>query len=309
MAKRSRAALPVSSDDSAEIIAFPVRRPHLGDLSAEKLRALGFREHPFVLGSDPRFLYPTRIHTQVLDRVQDVINFREGLAVVEGPVGVGKSTVARRLYDLYAFDAGYKAVYIHTATYTTSIAAMRDIAVAFGQATRRAYIDQIRQFEQFLVGERREKRNVVIIIDDAQRISPTALEAFHDIFNFDAKMKLAQVIIFGQPQIHKVFAEYEPILDRIASWQKLSPLPADDGLSLIRFRCGVAGRSENEPLLEDDAFLRLYEFASGLPRRMIIVCGELLHILSRKEKRVANIDDIKEAITSYEARPSKDKDN
>ena len=308
MPKKSRAVLSTPRS-TADVIAFPVQRLHLGNLSAERLRALGFREHPFVLGSDPRFLFPTRQHTQVLERVQDVINYREGLAVVEGPVGAGKTTVARRLYDLYAFDERHKVAYIPTAIYSSPVAATRDISAVFGQENRRAYLDQIRQFETFLVKQRSEERNVVIIIDDAQRMRPEALQALHDIFNFDARVKLAQVIVFGQPQIHKIFAGYEPILDRIAAWQKLSPLPADDALAMIRFRCSVAGRSENESLLEDTAFLRLYEFAGGLPRPMIIACGELLHILARKEKRTAGVEDVSEAITTYEARPHKDKDD
>ena len=61
-----------------------------GPFSAEALSRLSLREHPFLPSADPRFLYLSKQHLAVLDRVQDVINWREGLAVVEGVIGVGK---------------------------------------------------------------------------------------------------------------------------------------------------------------------------------------------------------------------------
>ncbi|MGQ9555912.1 MAG: ExeA family protein [Anaerolineae bacterium] len=275
-------------------------RTHRGDLTAEKLDRLGFREHPFMISADPRFLYLSKQHLAVLDRVQDVINWREGLAVVEGPVGVGKTTVARRLYDLFAYEAGYRMVYIHTAAYSTATEATRDIASAFGRAPRRAYLDQLRDFERFLVEVRTADENAVVIIDDAQKMKSASLDALQSFFNFDVKVKLIQLILFAQPEIHGTFAQNPAVLDRVASWQRLTPLPPDDAFAMLRFRCQVAGRRES--LFTDGAFLRLYEFTAGVPRPMMIISSETLRILVNCGKPLADTPEVDQAIAAYQER-------
>ncbi len=253
-----------------------------------------------MISADPRFLYLSKQHLAVLDRVQDVINWREGLAVVEGPVGVGKTTVARRLYEMFAIEPGYRIVYIHTAEYSTSTEATRDIAGAFGRSPRRANLDQLRDFERFLVEVRANNENAVVIIDDAQKMKLASLDALQNFFNFDVRVKLVQIILFAQPEIHASFGQNSALLSRVASWQKLSPLPPDDALAMIQFRCQVAGR--RDPILTDGAFLRLYEFAAGVPRPMMVVGGEILRVLVRLDKSLADIDEVSEAISTYQAR-------
>jgi general secretion pathway protein A len=271
-----------------------------GELTVDSLRRLGFREYPFSLSADPRFLYLSKQHLAVLDRVEDVIALRDGLAVVEGEIGVGKTTIARRLHEMHAMEPDFNIVYIHTAAYSSPGEATRDISVAFGQTVRRAHIDQLRNFEKFLVHEREENRNVVVIIDDAQKINASSLDAFQNFLNFDVKVKLIQIILFGQPEIHSAFGKNEAVNSRVASWQKLSPLPPDDALSMIQFRSQLAGRQE--PLLTDSGFLRLYEYTSGVPRPIIIICGEILRILSRKGIPIADDAEVQVAIQAYRER-------
>ena len=274
-----------------------------GGLSEEGLRRLGFREHPFRLSADPRFLYLSVQHNAALQRLSDVVNWREGLAVVEGPIGVGKTTVARRLYELYAIEPGFQTVYIHTANYATRADALRDIARAYSLPRRRAYLDQLRGFEQLLVDSRAKGTNAVVIIDDAQQMKPEALSALQDLFNFDLSVKLVQCILFGQPEIHGVFFENKPVLDRVASWQKLSPLLLDDTLAMLQFRCQVAGRQA--PLLTDTAFLKLFEFTKGVPRPIMILCSEILLLLARQGRSTAEEEDVEQAIASYLERSEK----
>ena len=274
--------------------------PSRRDWPSGRLNKLGFREHPFLLSADPRFLYLSNQHMAVLDRLRDLVDWREGLAVVVGPIGVGKTTIARRLYELYTLEQGYNVVYIHTAEYTTATEAARDIARAFGQPTRRALIDQLRDMERFLVEARSKNQNVIAIIDDAQQMRSDALDTLQSFFNFDVKAKLIQTILFAQPEIHMTFAAKPGVLDRVAAWQSLSPLPPDDALSMIQFRCQVAGRQE--PLMSDSAFLRLYELTNGVPRPMVNISAELLRVILESGKMAADQEDIEQAIVLYQKR-------
>jgi len=80
------------------------------------LRDLGFSEEPFSRSADPRFLYLSAQHGDVLDRIQEVVEEHRGLAVVEGGFGVGKSTIARRLESIYrSYPQDFVVVFVHTA--------------------------------------------------------------------------------------------------------------------------------------------------------------------------------------------------
>jgi general secretion pathway protein A len=281
-----------------------VRQAPRGAFTTEKLLRCGFREHPFLPSADPRFLYLSKQHLAALDRIQDVINWREGLAVVEGPVGVGKTSIARRLHNIYDFQDGYRTVYIHTATYSTATEAARDIAGAFSLKVRRAQLDQLRDFENFLVDMRERNVNAVVIIDDAQKMSSSSLDTILNMLNFDVNAKLIQAILFGQPELHGIFADNQAVLSRVASWQKLSPLPIDDTSAMVEFRCQVAGRSD--PLYTDSALFRLYEFSQGLPRTVIMISNEVLRILIEQSKLIADRREVEIATEIYRQRFEED---
>jgi general secretion pathway protein A len=238
----------------------------------------------------------------VLESVQRVIAGRQGLAIVEGQVGVGKSTLARRLVDLYnASPDDYNVLYLHTASYKTSFDALSDIATKFRVRPRRSEIALRDEFEKWLIKQRTDGRIPIIIVDDAQLIAPESLEAFQAIYNFDVREKLAQVILFGQTEVRELVARNSGLLSRVVSWQTIMPLPPREALEMINFRCQVAGRYE--PLLKESAFQKLYEFSVGLPRTIVIVCSEVLAILEREGLSTADARVVDEAIESYQRRP------
>jgi type II secretory pathway predicted ATPase ExeA len=270
-------------------------------LTSDSYRQLGFREYPFSASADPRFLFLSSQHEAVLDNVHRSISNRQGLTVVEGPVGLGKTSLARRLFDIYSPLEEYLTVYIHTATYKSAYAAMTDIASKFGLEPRRSEAKLRDAFEQWLVQQKREERTPVIIVDDAQLISSDSLDAFQYIYNFDVRQKLAQVILFGQTELREIIVRNTGLFSRVFSWQTLISLSASDALSLVNFRCQVAGRTE--PLLNESAFTLLYEYSGGVPRTIVFICGEILSFLLRHNRYSADAAIVTEAIASYQRRP------
>jgi len=223
------------------------------------LKELGFLEEPFTISADPRFLYLSTQHGEVLERTSDVVEDFRGLAVVEGGYGVGKSSLALRLESIYrAQPDEYRVVFVHTASYESEFAGLQDLCHSLGLPRRRGLTKQWREFENFLVDEHKQGRNVCIILDDAQLMDQDALRIVHHIYNFDrGGRKLAQVVLFGQPELTYIFAMNPEIRSRVDSWFRLNPLSLEDTLQLIRFRCTVAGR--DEPLFTQSAFLEVFE--------------------------------------------------
>jgi general secretion pathway protein A len=265
------------------------------------LKELGFMEEPFTISADPRFLYLSSQHGEVLERTRDVIEEFRGLVVIEGSYGVGKSSLALRLESIYrSLPDEYHVVFVHTASYESEFAGLQDLCHYLNLPRRRGLTKQWREFENFLVDQHQQGRNVCIILDDAQLMDQDALRIIHHIYNFDrGGRKLAQVALFGQPELGYIFALNPEIRSRVGSWFRLNPLSLEDTLNLIRFRCRVAGREE--PLFTQSAFLEVFDATNGVPREVVSVCTRVLDELGTRGETIADIDATQAAIDIYQS--------
>jgi type II secretory pathway predicted ATPase ExeA len=259
------------------------------------LRELGFAEEPFSRSADPRFLYLSAQHGEVMDRIQEVVEEHRGLAVVEGGFGVGKSTIARRLESIYrAYPQEFVVVFVHTAAYESEYAALLDVSYALSLDRRKGMTMQWRELENYLVDQKELERNVVLILDDAQLMTPDALTLVHHLYNFDISQKLGQVILFGQPELQRIFNVRPEVLSRVDSWFRLNPLSLEDTLELIRFRCAVAGRKE--PLLTQAAFLEVWKATHGIPREIVALCSKVINVMGHQNRMMADIPVVQQAL-------------
>ncbi|MEJ2600618.1 MAG: AAA family ATPase [Anaerolineales bacterium] len=259
------------------------------------LRELGFAEEPFSRSADPRFLYLSAQHGEVMDRIQEVVEEHRGLAVVEGGFGVGKSTIARRLESIYrAYPQEFVVVFVHTAAYESEYAALLDVSYALSLDRRKGMTMQWRELESYLVDQKELERNVVLILDDAQLMTPDALTLVHHLYNFDISQKLSQVVLFGQPELQRIFNVRPEVLSRVDSWFRLNPLSLEDTLELIRFRCAVAGRKE--PLLTQSAFLEVWKATHGIPREIVALCSKIINVMGHQNRMMADNPVVQQAL-------------
>jgi general secretion pathway protein A len=259
------------------------------------LRDLGFAEEPFSRSADPRFLYLSAQHGEVMDRIQEVVEEHRGLAVVEGGFGVGKSTIARRLESIYrAYPQEFMVVFVHTAAYESEYAALLDVSYALSLDRRKGMTMQWRELESYLVDQKELERNVVLILDDAQLMTPDSLTLVHHLYNFDISQKLAQVVLFGQPELQRIFNMRPEVLSRVDSWFRLNPLSLEDTLELIRFRCAVAGRKE--PLLTQSAFLEVWKATHGIPREIVALCSKIINVMGHQNRMMADNPVVQQAL-------------
>jgi general secretion pathway protein A len=263
------------------------------------LKSLGFQEDPFMASADPRFLYLSTQHGDVLERTRDVIEDFRGLAVVEGGYGVGKSSLALRLESIYrGLPDNYQAVYVHTAGYESEFAGLQDISDAVNVPRKRGLTKQWREFESFLVDEHEKGKNVIIILDDAQLMAADALRIVHTLYNFDASgRKMAQVILFGQPELSYKFAVFPEIRSRVNSWFRLNPLSIEESVELIRFRCRVAGR--DDPLMTQAGYLEIFEATGGTPREIVNLCARLVDEMGVRNLTTADVESVRATINAY----------
>jgi len=259
-----------------------------------RLDRLGLKEDPFKLSADPRYLYLGPEHLAVYRQAQAVVARRRGLALITGDMGMGKSSLARRLYDVYASEQGLSICYIHTAAFKTAMDGARQISTALGVPPQRSFQRQMEGLEQMMAKSYTTGSNVVVILDDAQLMVSEALEVLHRLYNFDYDSKVVQVLAFGQSEMTGLFATNKAVNSRVFVRLVLPPLTLSSALQMVNFRLRVAGR--NEPLINDDAFELLYEKSQGVPREIIRLCALATDVLLHSDEAVITLDIAREVV-------------
>jgi general secretion pathway protein A len=258
------------------------------------LERLGLTEDPFKLSADPRYLYLGPEHLAVYRQAQGVITRRRGLAMITGGMGMGKSSLARRLYDVYADDKSIRVCYIHTAAFKSAMDAARQISKALDVGPQRSFQRQMEGLEQVMADSYTKGQNVVVLLDDAQLMDQEALDHFQRMYNFDYDAKVVQVLAFGQSEMRPLFEANKAVNARVFVRLTLPPLTLASSLQMVLFRLHVAGRTE--PLIDDDAFEMLYEHSQGIPREIIRLCALATDILLQSDQSTININIVREVM-------------
>jgi general secretion pathway protein A len=234
------------------------------------LSPLGLVEPPFSLSPDPRYFYVSLQHKATLAKVTYATEQRQGLSVIFGDVGVGKTTVARRLYQIYRDRQDYYTAYIPTPLYPSDFQFLKNICAEFGLKPKRSKLVQLAAFEEFLIKAFRENKNVLLIIDEAQGLIGPQFELVRQLLNFETNtQKLIQIVLIGQNELRNKLRLKRALASRVATRSTLEPLHFDDARSMINFRVMVAGRQD--PLFTDQALTCIYHHSQGMPRSICVL--------------------------------------
>jgi len=239
------------------------------------LSVLGLQEPPFSLSPDPRYFYLSSQHRTTLSKTNYTVAQQQGLAVIFGDIGTGKTTIARRLYQQYSDRPDYRVAYIPTPHYRSAFQFLKATCAEYGLPPKASRPVQMGTFQTFLVQSLEQARNVVLIVDEAQLLAGSQFELLRQLLNFELNdRKLLQIVILGQNQLRYKLDQKPELESRAAALSTLDPLDFPDTRGMVEFRLMVAGR--REPLFTDRGMGAVFEYSRGVPRR---VCRLGLHVL------------------------------
>lgn len=236
----------------------------------------GLKELPFALTPDPRYIYFTPSHTEVMANLHYGIESGKGLVVVTGEVGTGKTTVLR--WMMQRLDATVLVAYIFNPRLSVTefyqhVAALLEVQkwetkpellVALGQALESRHSRGLR---------------TVLIIDEAQGLSPNVLEEIRLLSNFESDTaKQLQIVLTGQPELREVLnnPELRQLKQRIALRCVIKPLPTvEDTDRYITSRLLVAGAARTD-IFSAAAIDYIYRCTEGIPRNINNLCDNAL---------------------------------
>ncbi|HYB21589.1 MAG TPA: AAA family ATPase [Thermodesulfobacteriota bacterium] len=267
----------------------------------------GFREKPFNLTPDPRFVFLSKNHREAFAHLLYGINNRTGFIALTGEVGTGKTTVLRALLNQLDPDHHRTALIFNPSLSPTEL--LQNINQEFGIPTYPSSASSLlKELNQFLLQQNAEGRSVVLIIDEGQDLEASVLEQIRLISNLETdREKLIQIVLSGQPELTQILKrkEMRQLSQRISVRYHLQPMDFQDTVDYINHRLEVAG-GRGGVIFSRRALKRIYRYSHGFPRLINVASDRaLLAGYTRDTARIgsrivaAGIKDMKKSEAFY----------
>lgn len=236
----------------------------------------GLNEKPFSISPDPRYLYLSQRHADALAHLLYGISGSGGFIQLTGEVGTGKTTLIRSLLGQIPEQTEIALILnpqLSTKQFMQAIC--QELRVSYiGRDTARVLIDRL---NERLLALHAENRRVVLIVDEAQTMSPDLLEQVRLLTNLETdRQKLLQIILIGQPELRELLAQpnMRQIAQRITGRYHLEPLSAGEISIYLSHRIRVAGGRPG--IFSPRAVRKLYRLSRGIPRLINVIADRCL---------------------------------
>ena len=265
----------------------------------------GFVQSPFTLAPDPRFLYLSPSHQDALDLLLQAINRKEGIVVLTGDIGTGKTTLCRSVLERLDMSS-FTSLVLNPFLSVEEL--LREVLLDFGVVSREAVRsgrvaaatkhELVTTLHEFLLSLTPIGGKGVLIIDEAQHLSSDVLEELRVLSNLETNQtKLLQIVLVGQ--LNLLTALGSPVNrrfdQRVSLRAVLAPLTRSDVEGYIAHRLAISHGSSSVAF-DGPALDQLHTASAGVPRVINLLCDRALMLGARFGLRVVTADIITEAI-------------
>lgn len=254
-------------------------------------------EEPFRLSPNSRFRYKHATYKKAYAYMEYALHRSEGFVMITGQPGTGKTTL---INDLTSNLSNGKALFANLAsTQLEGDDLLRMVATNFGLAQTCDYKSTLlHQLETFFRKSQASGRRPLLIIDEAQGLSRTALEELRLLTNLQQhNQPLLQIFLVGQDELRDIVMspELEQLHQRIVAACHMEPLTAQDTRRYIEHRLIQVGW-RNDPQISDEIYPLIHRFSLGIPRWINLICSRLLLHGMVEEKHHLDREDINDVL-------------
>ena len=295
----------------------------------------GLKENPFRMTPDPRYFYASSKHLDALNHMLYAIEERRGFVVITGEIGSGKTTLSRVLFQ--KLDARTKTAVIRNTKLTAKdlvTLTLEELDIPARPGSTKMQL--IGRLNEFLIDQLRDDANVVLLIDEAQNLTPSVLEEVRMLANLETETtKLIQIILMGQPELKAKLwlKELTQLRQRVTLFYHLNPLNEPETCAYVAHRLQVAGAipppgvgpagrahgapppqaatpgggTNGTPIFGPAALERIFSYSQGTPRLVNSLCDRALltgYVNETKAIGPQTIDEVARELPSLIAEPA-----
>src|SRR6266851_250377 len=253
----------------------------------------GLTGKPFQLNPDPAFFFGSRGHKRAFAYLQYGLYQGEGFIVITGEIGAGKTTLVRSLLEQLDREKVVAAQLV--STYLDADDMLRAVGIAFGLPVRtvsKAVL--LGSLEAFLCKVAMECKRALLIVDEAQNLTPRAVEELRMLSNFQlGNHALLQSFLIGQPELRGMMQspQMQQLRQRVTASYHLGPLDKAETQAYIEHRLKHV-QWKGDPQLEPACFDLIHSLTGGIPRRINTLCNRLLLAGFLGEKHALGAGDV-----------------
>jgi general secretion pathway protein A len=250
----------------------------------------GLGEKPFAITPDPRYLFMSERHAEALAHLLYGINEAGGFIQLTGEVGTGKTTVVRSLLERMPGHADVAVILNPQLTPVEFVLTIcEELGIFMRDDDTSSIKDLVDLLNKRLLDAHAKGRRVVVIVDEAQNLTPETLEQVRLLTNLEtASQKLLQIILIGQPELREVLARVElrQLAQRITGRYHLDPLSRAETAAYVSHRLKVAGSASGD-VFSSAALREVHRLTNGIPRIINVICDRaLLGAFTQEQHRI-----------------------
>ncbi|HVY79960.1 MAG TPA: AAA family ATPase [Steroidobacteraceae bacterium] len=242
------------------------------------LSFFGLNEKPFAITPDPRYLYLSERHAEALAHLLYGINEAGGFVQLTGEVGTGKTTTIRSLLGQTPKNAEVALILNPRMTPTEFLLTIcEELGIGVPDSAEHSLKDLVDILNDYLLRAHAGGRRIVLVVDEAQNLSPEVLEQVRLLTNLETNtQKLLQIILIGQPELRALLErnDLRQLAQRITGRYHLDPLSAVETSAYVRHRLRVAGATTD--IFTPPALSEIYRLSGGVPRVINVIADRAL---------------------------------
>lgn len=257
----------------------------------------GFREPPFSIAPDPRYLYLSDRHKEALAHLMYGVQGQGGFIVITGEVGTGKTTVSRCFIENAPDHVNIALILNPRLSARELLSAVCD-ELEIGHDIGASIKELVDLINQDLLKAHAAGRHKVLMIDEAQNLSAEVLEQLRLLTNLEtAEKKLLQIVLLGQPELQEMLAlpELRQLNQRVTARYHLDAIARGELPAYLRYRLTVAGLRGD--IFSSRAVNRLYRESQGIPRLINLISDRALLGAYAEGQHEITTDHIRHAAT------------
>jgi len=261
----------------------------------------GLKEKPFNILPDPDYLFMSKGHEDAYTHLEYAIMENKGFVIVTGEIGSGKTTLINYLISKIQQNVQIGLV---NQTYVTPTQFIKMVCQDFElQVEGLDKAEMVDHLHEFLLTQFSNKERVILIVDEAQNLTPKTMEELRMLSNLEAeKHHLIQMILVGQPELKYKLQRRDLVqfAQRVTVNCHLDGLNEEEVEQYIHYRLKVGG-TKNNNLFEKNAIKTIYKYSSGIPRLINVICDSAMVYGYADEMNSINEDVIENVIKGRKA--------